>query len=69
MGEWRVIYRVLVRKLEGKRTLGKLWYRWEDNIMMDLQEEGCGNMDWKDLAQDSDRWRALIDAVMNFRVP
>ena len=54
---------------EGKRPLGKPRRRWEDNIKMDLQEVGCGVMDWIGLAQDRDRWRALVNGVMNFRVP
>ena len=69
MGERRVEYRVLVGKPEGKRPLGRLKRRWEDNIMTDLQEMGCGSMDWIDLAEDRDRWRALVNAVMNLRVP
>ena len=68
-GEWRGIYRVLVGKPEGKRPLGRPRSRWEDNIKMDLQEVGCGGMDWIELAQDRDRWQALVDAVMNLRVP
>jgi len=63
------VYRVLVGKPEGKRALGKPGCRWEDNIKMDLQEVGCGGMDWIDLAYDRDRWRALVNAVMNLRVP
>jgi hypothetical protein len=60
----------LVRKPEGKRRLERSRCRWEDNIKMDLQEAGCGDMDWIELAQeDRDRWRALVNAVMNFRVP
>ena len=68
-GESRGVYRVLVGKPEGKRPLGIPRRRWEDNIKMDLQEVGCGGMDWMDLARDRDRWRALVTAVMNFRVP
>ena len=56
-------------KPEGKRTLGRPGLRWEDNIKMDLQEVGCRGMDWIDLAQDKGRWRALVNAVMNLRVP
>ena len=69
MGEGRGVYRVLVWKPEGKRPLGRPRHRWEDNINMDLQEVGCGGMDWIELAQDRDRWRALVNAVMNLRVP
>jgi len=69
MGEKRGVYRVLVEKSEGKRPLGRPRHRWEDNIRMDLQEVGYGGMDWIDLAQDRDRWRALVNAVMNLRVP
>jgi len=69
MGQWRGVYRVLVGKPEGKRPLGRPRRRWEDNIKMDLQEvEGvCG--DWMELAQDRDRWRALVSTVINLRVP
>ena len=56
-------------KPEGKRPLGRPRHRWEDNIKMDLQEVGCGVMDWIELAQDRERWRALVTAVMNLRVP
>jgi hypothetical protein len=63
------VYRVLVRKPEGKRTLGRPRRRWEDNIKMDLQEVGCVGMEWLDLAQDKDRLLARVNAVMNFRVP
>jgi len=69
VGEGRGIYRVLVGKPEGKRTLGRLRRRWEDNIKMDVQEVGCGGMDWIELAQDRDRWRAIVSVVMNLRVP
>ena len=63
------MHRVLVGKPEGKRTLGRPRRRWEDNIKMDLQEVGCGGMDWIEVAQDRDRWRALVYAVMNLQVP
>jgi len=69
MGERRGIYRVLVGKTDGNRTLGRPRRRWEDNIKMDLQEVGCGGVDWIDLAQDRDSWRALVNAVMNLRFP
>ena len=59
----------LVGKPEGKRPLGRTRRRWEDNIKMDLQEVGCGGMDWIELAQDRDRWQILVNAVMNLRVP
>jgi hypothetical protein len=69
MGEGRGVYRVLVGKPEGKRQLGKPRLRWEDNIKMDLQKVGCGCMDWIGLARDRNRWRALVNAVINLRVP
>ena len=70
MGERRGVYRVLVGKPEGKSPLGRPWRRWEDDIKIDLQKVGCGRgMDWIELAQDRDRWRALVNAVMNLRVP
>jgi len=69
MGERRGVYRVLVGIREGKRPLGRSTRRWEDNIKMDFQEMGCGGMDWIELAQDRDRCRALVNAVMNLRVP
>jgi len=68
MGEERGVYRVLVGKREGKRSLGRLRRRWLDNIRMDLKEVGCGYMDWIGLAQDRDMWRTLMGAVMNLRV-
>ena len=69
MGEGRDVYRVLVWKPEGKKPLGRPMRRWEDSINMDHQEVGCGYMDWIELAQDRDRWRMLVSAVMNLRVP
>ena len=68
MVERRGVYRVLVGKLEGKISLGKPRRRWEDNIKMDLEEVGCGGVDWIDLAQDRDSWRAFVSAVMNLQV-
>jgi len=61
--------RVLVGKPEGKRPFGRPRHRWEDSIKMDLQEVGCGGMDWIRLAQDRDRWRALVNVVINLQVP
>jgi len=69
MGEERKVYRVLVGKPEGRRLLGRPRRRWVDNIRMDLQEVGCGYMEWIGLAQDRDRWRTVVNAVMNLRVP
>ena len=68
-GKRRGVYRVLVGKSEGKRPLGRFKRRWEDNIKMDLEKFGCGGMNWIELVQDTDRWRALVIALMNFRVP
>ena len=69
MGEGRRVYRVLAGKPEGKRSLERPRHRWEDNIKMDLQKVkgGCG--EWMELAQDRDRWRALVSTVRNLRVP
>ena len=69
MGEGKGVYRVLLGEPEGKRLLGKPRRRWEYDIKMDLQQVGCEGMDWIELAQDRDRWRALVKAVMNLRVP
>ena len=63
------MYRVLVAKREGKRSLGRLGRRWENDIKIDFQEVGYGSMDWIELAQDMDRWRAPVNAVMNIGVP
>jgi hypothetical protein len=68
-GERRGVHRVLVEKREGKKPLGRPRLRWEDNINIDFQEIGCRGMDWIELAQDNDRWLALVIAVMRFRVP
>jgi len=68
MWERRGVHRVLVGKSEGKRSLGRPRHRWEDNIKTDLREVGGGG-DWIELAQDRDRWRALVNKVMNLRVP
>jgi hypothetical protein len=69
MEEERGVHRVLVGKAEGKRPLGRPRCRWEDNINMDVQEVGGGRGDWMELAQDRDRWRALVSTVKNLRVP
>jgi hypothetical protein len=69
MGEGRGVHWVLVGKPEGKRLLARPRRRWEDNIKMDLQEVGGGYGDWMELAQDRDKWRALVNAVTSFRVP
>jgi hypothetical protein len=69
MGEKRNAYRIFVENPEGKRPLGRLRRRWVNNIKMDLREIGWDSGDWIDLAQDRDQWRALVNAVMNIRVP
>jgi hypothetical protein len=69
MGESRGVYGFSVGKPEGKRPLGRPRHRWKDNIKMDLQEVGCAGTDWVGLSQDRDRWQALVNAVMNLRVP
>ena len=69
MGELRDVYSLLIGEPEGKRPLGKPRRRWEDNIKMDLQKVGCGGMGWFELAHGRDRWRTLVNAVMNLRVP
>jgi hypothetical protein len=69
MGESKGVYRVLLWKPEGKRPLERPRHSWEDNIKMDLQEVGCGDVDWIKLAQERDRWLPLVNAVMNLRVP
>jgi hypothetical protein len=68
MGERRGIYSILVGKPEDKRPLGRPRHRWKASIKMDLKEVGCGVMDWIELAQDRDRWRALVNAEMNLQV-
>ena len=67
MGKRRVLYRVFLGKVEGKRQLGRSSCRWEDNIKMDYQQVGCEGMDWIELAQDKERWRALVSAVMKLQ--
>jgi hypothetical protein len=69
MGEKRNAYRLLVGKPEGKRPLGRPRRRWVDNIRMDLGEVGWSDVDWNDLAQNRNRWRALVNSVLNLRVP
>jgi hypothetical protein len=69
LGKGRSVYRVLVGKPEGKRPLGRPRRRWEDNIKAHLQDIGCDDMDWIELAEDRNRWRAIVNAVMNIRVP
>jgi hypothetical protein len=69
MGEKRIAFRLFVGKPEGKRPLGRPRRRWVDNIEMDLLEIGWGGVDWIGLAQDRDKWRALVNAVMNLRIP
>ena len=69
MGDGRGVHKVLVGKPDGKRPLWRPRRRWKDNIEMDLEEEGRGCGDWMELAQNRDRWRALVSTVMNFRVP
>jgi hypothetical protein len=69
MREGRGVYSVLVGRPEGTRPLGRPRHRWGDNVRMDLQEVGCGCDEWTGLAQDRDRWRALVSAVRNLRVP
>jgi len=69
MGDRRGVYRVLVGKPDGKSPLGRSRRRWEDNTTMDRQVVGCGGMDWIEVAQDIDSWRALVNAVMNICVP
>jgi hypothetical protein len=69
MGETKNAYRILVGNREGKRPLGRPRRRWEDNIKMDLRELGWDGVDWIELAQDRDQWRALVNTVMNLRVP
>jgi predicted small integral membrane protein len=69
MGEKRNSYRLSVGKAEGRRPIGKLRLRWLDNIMIDLVGVGWGDVDWVGLTQDRDRWRALVNSVLNLRVP
>jgi hypothetical protein len=69
MGEVRGAYNILVGRPKGRRPLGRPRRRWEDNVKMDLRETGFGNVGWIHLAQDRDRWQALVNTVMNLRVP
>jgi hypothetical protein len=69
MGEKKNAYRILVGKPEGKRPLGRSRSRWVDNIKMELRERGWDGMDWIDMAQDRDQWRALVNTVITLRVP
>jgi hypothetical protein len=69
MGKVRGAYNILVGRPEGRRPLGRPRRRWEDNIKMDIREIGFGDVDWINLAQDTDRWRTLVNTVMNLRVP
>jgi hypothetical protein len=69
MGEKRNAFRILVGKQEGKRPLGKARCRWVDNIKIDLKDIGRGGVNWADLAQDKDKWRVLVNTVMNLRLP
>jgi hypothetical protein len=69
MGERRAVYRDFVGKPKGKRRLGTQRHRWQNTIKIDLQEVGWESVDWIDLAQERDRWRALVNAVMNLRIP
>jgi hypothetical protein len=69
MGQRRGLHRVLMEKHKGKKTHGRSRHKWDDNIKMDLQEVGCEGMDWIELAQDRNRWWALVNAVINLRIP